>query len=144
MLLPNDAALPLIKELLASNKTVTIPVKGTSMRPFYVDGKTQVTLSLPLPQFRRLDVVLFERENGQMVLHRIVKIQKDVLVIQGDALTNQDFVKPNQVVGVVLRHDRNGKVHSGRGFWYLTLVRVWVLLSFARRPLLGLFRRLGR
>lgn len=144
MLLSNDAALPLIKELLASNKTVTIPVKGTSMRPFYVDGKTQVTLSLPLPLFRKLDVVLFERENGQMVLHRIVKIRQDALVIQGDALSNRDFVKPAQVVGVVLRHERNGIVHSGRGFWYLTLVRIWVLLAFARRPLLGLLRRLGR
>lgn len=144
MLLPNDAALSLIKELLASNKTVTISVKGTSMRPFYVDGKTQVTLSLPLSTFRKLDVVLFERENGQMVLHRVVKIQPNGLVIQGDALKNKDFVKPDQVVGVVLRHERNGKVHSGRGFWYLSLVRLWVLLGFARRPLLGVLRRLGR
>jgi hypothetical protein len=142
--LPNNAALPLIKELLSSNKTVTIPVKGTSMRPFYVDSQTQVTLSLPLSTFRRLDVVLFERENGQMVLHRIVKMSRDTLIIQGDALRNSEIVKPSQVVGVVLRHERRGKIHSERSFWYLTIVRVWVLFAFLRRPMLGVLRRLGR
>jgi hypothetical protein len=71
-----DELMPLIREQLAANKCVKFSPRGTSMLPMLRQGIDRVILS-PAPQkLRKYDLPLYRRENGQFVLHRVVKVGK--------------------------------------------------------------------
>jgi hypothetical protein len=144
IVLPNDTALSFIREQLQNGNQVAFPVKGTSMRPFFQDGKTSVMLIKKNPPYKRFDVVLFEAHPGTMVLHRIVQAKPPLYFIQGDALKTIDQVKEEAIVGVVIHHDTNHRIIQERSFWNQLFVRKWHFLRGLRYPLLGILRRLGR
>ena len=69
-----DELMPLISERLSAGGSVRFSPHGTSMLPMLKDGRDQVVLS-PLPdKLKKYDLPLYRRENGQYVLHRIVKV----------------------------------------------------------------------
>ena len=68
-----DAVCRMIEE---GKENVPVPVKGVSMRPFLRDGDFAYLVSLPR-KLKRGDIVLFQRKNGQYVLHRIYKVLKN-------------------------------------------------------------------
>lgn len=142
--LPNDAALALIKAELLSSKSVQIPVKGTSMRPFFRDGLTLVTVAGISKPLKKFDVVLYEPTPGKMVLHRIIRIQANNYLIRGDGLITKELIPAEQLVAVVTSFETQGKITPSTNAWYRFKVSVWNFLAFLRRPLLGVLRRLGR
>ena len=63
--------MPLIRESLDEGKSVFFMPNGISMLPMLHQGIDKVTLS-PLPeQLKKYDLPLYQRENGQYVIHRI-------------------------------------------------------------------------
>ena len=67
-----ELLMPLIKERLAAGQSVRFSPKGTSMLPMLRQGIDSVVLS-PLPKrLGKYDLPLYQRDNGQFVLHRIV------------------------------------------------------------------------
>ena len=136
--------MPIVKERLAAGGEAVITVKGTSMSPFFVDGKTAVTLQKPKAPLRKLDVVLYE-SNGGYILHRIVGIKDDQLDIEGDALKKIETIPTSAVIAVVKSHRIGEKIifHDDRK--YLSNVRSWRFLRPLRRYLLWQwFRWKGR
>lgn len=83
----NDIFFGHVEEELSKGKSVLIPLKGTSMTPFIRNGKDKVLLEAVISDtpLRKLDVVLF-RYNGRHILHRIISIQGDTYIIQGDGV----------------------------------------------------------
>lgn len=68
-----DDLMPLIREQLAQGKTVCFAPRGTSMLPMLRQGIDQVILAAPPQKLKKYDLPLYQRENGQYVLHRIVR-----------------------------------------------------------------------
>lgn len=66
----NAEFLPVVCQLVAEGKEVSIRAKGNSMRPFVESGR-DIAILARATQWRRGDVVLAEIAHGHYVLHRI-------------------------------------------------------------------------
>lgn len=108
--------LPIIEEQLSQGKEVCFSPKGTSMLPLLVPERDSVILKSPPEKLKKYDLPLYRRENGQFVLHRVVKIAKDGSYIMcGDAqFSRESGIKQSQIVGIVTAFYIDGKlVKSG-------------------------------
>ncbi|MDR2919681.1 MAG: S24/S26 family peptidase, partial [Tannerella sp.] len=81
--LPDKTFMSEVAALLAGGKQVTLKVKGNSMLPFIVGGLDSVVLQKQ-ESYRRGDVVLAEVGQSRFVLHRIIRIDGNVVVLMGD------------------------------------------------------------
>ena len=78
-----------IEPLLKAGACIQIHPQGYSMYPFIDPRRDEVVLAgiEDGSALRRGDVVLYRRENGMLVLHRIYKIGQDGLYLLGDHQT---------------------------------------------------------
>ena len=67
-----DAMMPLLREQLDVGQQVRFSPRGTSMLPMLRPGIDSVVLR-PLPEkLKKYDLPLYQRKNGQYVLHRVI------------------------------------------------------------------------
>lgn len=83
-MMANDVFLPQVVALLAEGHTVTLPLRGRSMRPFLEDGRDKALLETVKETPRVGDAVLAEIWPGHFVLHRIVDICNGTVTLRGD------------------------------------------------------------
>lgn len=75
---------PLIFEVLSKGGTFTMLPRGTSMLPLIREGLDSVILS-PLPdKILSGDIILYKRDSGQFVLHRVMKAKNGSFTMCGD------------------------------------------------------------
>lgn len=74
---------PLINETISSGGEFRLFHKGTSMMPLLRQGIDSVLLVSP-NELKKNDIVLYLRESGQFVMHRIVKLKKNSYTMCGD------------------------------------------------------------
>ena len=80
----NATLLPEVTRMIREGHSVTLPLRGRSMRPFLEDGRDKALLvSFSRPP-RVGDPVLAEISAGTFVLHRIVRIEGDAVTLRGD------------------------------------------------------------
>lgn len=138
--------MPLFREQLAAGHTVRFGPRGTSMLPMLRQGMDQVVLS-PLPDtLRKYDLPLYQRDNGQYVLHRIVKVETDGYICMGDNQVQPEAgVRRDQMIAVVSEFYRDGKRHRVTEPGYRFYCRVWYAARHLRRlirKMKGQLRRL--
>lgn len=77
-------------------------IRGDSMMPFLKQGQDIVRLVRPEGVLKPLDLPLYRRPNGQLVLHRILEVdaEKRVYTIAGDNRENTENVPFDWVVGL--------------------------------------------
>lgn len=139
-----EELMPLIRESLAQGKNVRFSPKGVSMLPMLRQGKDTVVLS-PLPErLKKYDLPLYQRKDGQYVLHRVVKAGEKYACM-GD---NQFFQEPGldhgQMIALVTAFTRNGREHTVNEIGYRIYCRVWHYSRPVRRLWRGGLRRLRR
>lgn len=103
--------LPIIEEQLAVGKEVCFSPKGISMLPLLVPERDSVILRSPPEKLKKYDLPLYRRENGQFVLHRVVKVKKDgSYVMCGDnQFSRESGIKQSQIIGIVTSFYRNDR-----------------------------------
>lgn len=77
--------LNVICEIIRCGEEVSIPVKGISMQPFLKEGRDAVILASADQKLQIGDIILYRRQNGQYVLHRIVRKNGGMFYLRGDA-----------------------------------------------------------
>lgn len=75
---------PFMEEQINAGKTVRFAPRGTSMLPMLRQGIDTVVLKKAPEKLKKYDLPLYRRENGQFVLHRVIKVDKDGYVMRGD------------------------------------------------------------
>ncbi len=154
MTISNEDLFGEVTSLLREGRSVTIPVKGSSMAPFIIEGKDAVVLEgieacTPEGQERRKakvgDIVLFKAD-GKYYLHRILRIENDVAEIQGDGiLRSKERCATKRIFGRATAVIKNGRKQVNvNSFSYRLKIRVWLSLHPCRRLLLGIWRRLPK
>lgn len=122
-----NAYLLVIKELIQEGKEVRIPISGGSMTPFLVPKRDDVFIKKPEQKPKVGDIVLYQRQSGQFVLHRICAAHKESYDIIGDAQTEiEKNVHATQIFGVVYKAARKGKIIGKKNFWWLFFEKVWI------------------
>ncbi|MBP3436541.1 MAG: S24/S26 family peptidase [Clostridia bacterium] len=107
--------LPLMEEVIKAGKTFRLFPMGNSMRPLLREGKDSVLLVYISPQdVQGNDMILYRREDGAFVLHRVVAVEKDgTLTLRGDSqYYNETGISKEQVIALVQGFYRGGKYHD--------------------------------
>lgn len=120
-----DDVMPVIKEKLAQGQSVRLYPKGVSMMPMLRQGIDSVRLS-PLPgKLKKYDLPLYQRRDGQYVLHRIIKAEETYTCIGDNQFSYEKGVCQEQLIAVVTGFYRKDKFHSINSFWYKLYCRFW-------------------
>ncbi len=101
---------PLIRETLKKGGTFPIIPKGQSMLPLLRPGVDEVLLS-PLPEeVLKGDIILYKREDGSFVLHRVMGKKGALYTFCGDNQTVfEKGLKKEQMIAIVLEITRDGE-----------------------------------
>ena len=139
----NSVLLPEIVRLLNEGHTVTLRLRGFSMRPFLEDGRDKALLTKAVSP-KVGDPVLAEIEPKHFVLHRIISIQGDNVVLRGDGNLGVEHCKLGAVKGAVIGFYRKGRNKLDRtdGKKWRTYSWIWTRLYPIRRYLLAFYRRI--
>ena len=116
---------PLFEELLKAGQTVRFSPKGSSMLPMLREGRDSVVLSAAPEHVRKYDVVLYRRDNGRYVLHRIVGVGQTYTCIGDNQYVYEPQLRRDQFVAVVERFTRAGHEHTVTEPGYRLYSRIW-------------------
>ena len=70
----------MLRELINVGKDVNLTVTGSSMSPFLIHERDTVFLRKPDHELKKGDIVFYERDSGQFVLHQILRVNRDNLM----------------------------------------------------------------
>ncbi|MCI6671084.1 MAG: S24/S26 family peptidase [Prevotella sp.] len=139
----NAILLPEVVKFLNEGKTVTLRLKGYSMRPFLENNRDKALLVKP-SKIAVGDPVLAEISPKHYVLHRIIKIEGNDVTLMGDGNLGVEYCKKENIVGAVIgfyRKDRKN-LDSTDGWKWKLYSKVWMTLRPLRRYLLAFYRKL--
>ena len=113
------ALLPVLTEVIESGGEFLIYPRGDSMMPLIRPAKDGVYLVAPT-RLKRNDVCLYRRENGQFVLHRLIKKRADgTLLMRGDNQTSTEVLQPSDVIARACAVKKGEQRKRPNGFFYL-------------------------
>ena len=143
--LRNDIFFAEVERRINDGQSVTIPVKGFSMRPMMRSEKDKVILTAHSDNNIKQGAVMLFRHNGHHIMHRIVKIEGQNITFAGDGnyrkteqATKDDIVA--QVTAIIRPSGRVISLDNRRWKIYSTL---WLALpKIVRRFILGLTNKL--
>ena len=137
--------MPLISEILKTAERVRFTVKGNSMYPLLRGGRDEVEV-VKCDSVGKYDIVLYERNDGSYVLHRVLKKEGNALSIAGDFEQELEYpVYENQVIAKVSKIVRaGGKIIRCTGMIYKLYCIVWAVALKNRRKILRILKKLRK
>lgn len=139
----NSEFLPEVVKMLNERHTVTLRLRGFSMRPFLEDGRDKALLT-KLVTIKKGDAVLAEVTPGHYVLHRIISIKGENVVLRGDGNIEVERCSLADIKGFAIGFYRKGRTKLDRtnGLKWRVYSLVWTTLFPLRRYLLAFYRRI--
>ena len=129
-----------LRSLTEEGKEVSMLVAGSSMSPFLVHYRDMIFFKKPDRPVRRGDMVFYQRDSGQYVMHRVLHVKPEGLYIVGDAQTEiEGPVRPEQVFAIVTRVVRKGREIGPGDFWWRFFERTWLHVIPFRRIIMRLY-----
>ena len=131
--------MPVLQELLSQGKEVSLTITGNSMSPFLVHQRDQILIVPPDGRWRKGDMAFFVRANGQYVMHRICRVDKDgSCFFVGDAQQQVEGpIATCQIFGKITSVKRKGKWIGPKDFWWQCFEKIWIRMI----PFRPFFRR---
>lgn len=143
--IPMESLAQLLEVQLQTGGRATLVVTGDSMYPTLCHRRDAVVLIPPPERLKRGDLILYRRDNGLYILHRIISRPRDGrFFCCGDNQWEKEPVTRQQVMALVDRFTRKGRTYQVTDRSCRLWVGVWVFLFPVRRPLLALRRWIGR
>ena len=114
-------------------------VHGYSMYPLLSNHKDSVYI-VKNETYKKYDVALFERTDGQLVLHRIIKIKDGIYYFCGDNDFVIEKVMKQQLIGKMTEFSRNGKEYTINNPIYKLYSRVWCFSLITKKILKRIYK----
>lgn len=125
------------EKILAKEGRLIYTNVGDSMWPLIRQGRDLMIIERPAGRLKKYDVPLYRRDNGQYVLHRILKVREHDYVICGDNRWQRETgIADRHVIGVLTGVVRDGKELSVTNWRYRLYVHLWCDLFPVRAFLL--------
>lgn len=141
-----EELMPLLTLQMETAGSASLTVTGWSMMPMLHNRRDTVVIAPVKGQRKKGELILYQRENGKFVLHRILRARNGGYVCCGDNQFFTEKVEHSQLLAVVTRFTRGGKSYSVEDKGYRRYVWWWVNLHPLRwlylvpRRLLGYIR----
>ncbi len=124
------------EEELERSGNLVFTNKGRSMMPLLRQDRDLMVIEKKGPErCRKYDAVLYKR-GGQYVLHRILKVRERDYYIIGDNCRKGEYVRDEQILGVLTQVVRDGKTIRPEDPAYRLYVHLWCDLLPLRQGLL--------
>lgn len=130
------------RRLLEDETVEALPliISGNSMSPFVIHGRDTVYLSRITRPLKAGDAVLYRRDSGSYVLHRICRVRGESFTMIGDAQTiREPGIRRDQIFAIVTRVERKGKTLTPGCFWWDFFEKVWIRIIPLRGILRGIY-----
>lgn len=138
--LDTDAYISTLRDLVNQGKEVRLIISGSSMTPFLVHERDSILFSKPDSPLKRGDMVFYQRENGQFVMHRILHVKPEGLYIIGDAQVEiEGPVNPSCVFARITKINRKGKWIGPGQFWWWFFQHIWLSIIPLRPYIIKLY-----
>ena len=145
-----DDLMPLIRERLDAGQLVRICPYGVSMLPMLREGIDSVVLS-KAKSIKKYDVILYQRENGKYVLHRVVGVGETYTCIGDNQFVFETGIAHDRVIAVCAAFTRGKKEYSANALRWRVYAVLWHhsrslrrLAKGAEKKLRGLLKRIKR
>lgn len=124
----------LLKQLVEEGETVSMRIVGSSMSPFLIHDRDLITFKAPERELKKGDMVFFQRESGQYVMHRIYAVKPDGYYMVGDAQAEiEGPIRREQIFAVIIKVRRKDKWMEPGDFWWNFFERVWINIIPVRK-----------
>jgi len=114
-----------VERELENNGVYASVTRGNSMEPLFKTHRDVVIVKRIDCELKPYDVALYRGNDGNYILHRVLKVKDDYYVIRGDNTFAKEYVPKCEVVGVLISFNRKGKEHSVSEFGYKLYSRLW-------------------
>ena len=100
---------------------------GDSMLPLIRQGRDLMLIERkPAGRLKKYEVPLYRRDNGQYVLHRILRVRKDDYILCGDNRWQRETgITDRHIIGVLTAVIRDGKKLPVTDRRYRAYVHLW-------------------
>lgn len=133
----NNILIPQIKQMIDEGHSVTFRVRGRSMRPMIEGDRDSVVLAPCHDKIKVGDVILAEVWPQRYALHRIIKVEGDILTMRGDGnIEGTEVFERKRVVGRAEAFVRKGKTLRMDSLRWRIYSAIWPHLLPIRRYLL--------
>lgn len=140
-----NAYVTVLRELCEQGKEVSLIVSGNSMSPFLINERDTILFKKPDRELRAGDMVFYQRESGQYVMHRIWKIKPEGYYMVGDAQWEiEGPLKREQIFALITKAQRKGKWIQAGDFWWEFFEHVWIRIVPLRRTIRLIYEIGGR
>lgn len=121
-----EQLIPPLLELLEDTSSVPLLISGNSMSPFLIHGRDSVFLSKITMPPQRGDMILYRRDDGRYILHRVYEAGTSYTMV-GDAQTFlEKGIRPDQLLAIVTAVSRKGKMLKKGSFWWDFFEKTWI------------------
>ena len=125
--LPPEAAVERILAVMDTGAAAPLVISGSSMSPFLVHGRDTVYLSPLSAALKKGDMILYRRQSGAYVLHRIRAVEGETFTLIGDGQTEPEpGIRRDQVLAVVTAVRRKGRLLKKGSFWWEFFEKIWL------------------
>lgn len=140
-----EEMIPLIKEQIGNDGEVSFTPKGSSMLPMLRNNMDTVVLGKANGKLKKYQVALYLRDNGQYVLHRVVRVKADYYIMRGDNQVVDEWgIRDDQIIGVVHSFTRKSKTYACDNKTYIIYYRLWTATVSVRKYMRKCRRLAGR
>ena len=113
------------EEELERSGTLVFTNRGKSMLPLLRQNRDLMVIEKKGPErCRKYDAVLFKR-GDKYVMHRILKVREQDYYIVGDNCRRGEYVRDEQILGVLKQVVRDGKTIDTENPAYQRYVHLW-------------------
>lgn len=134
-----------LRELAEEGRVVSMLVVGSSMSPFLCHKRDYIYFTKPDRELRRGDMVFYQRDTGQYVMHRIYKRKKEGYYMVGDAQTQiEGPLRRDQIFARIIKVKRKGRIIEPGNFWWEFFEHVWIRIIPMRKVIEKLYSLLGQ
>lgn len=134
-----------LRELAEEGRVVSMLIAGSSMSPFLCHNRDYIYFTKPDRELRRGDMVFYQRDTGQYVMHRIYKRKKDDYYMVGDAQTQiEGPLRGDQIFARIIKVKRKGRIIEPGNFWWEFFEHVWIRIIPLRKVIEKLYSLWGQ
>ena len=125
---------PVIRKILKEGGTFPFYPRGTSMSPFILAERDMVVLSSLPDRLKKYQIVLYKRDNGAFVLHRIIRINGSCCTMRGDnQFLSEPGIRRDQMIGIVSKIFCNDQPVNPNDTRHRITAALWVWTALPRR-----------
>ena len=115
-----------IGEYLRENGEAIITPVGTSMWPMLRNRRDTVLLTMPQGRLKKYDLPVYRREDGMLVMHRVMEVDNNSYTMCGDHQTELEHgIRDEQMIAVVKGFYRDEKYIAADNKLYMLYCKFW-------------------